>query len=95
MSDVNKSLYMVHCGFYADQGIYESHTNFFVAASNSLEAKKEVKKIPLFLEKHMHIDSMLELNSLSGFNIKLVASDVSESFNIIKHRELSPKNNNK
>ena len=38
----DKKLYVVHVGFYDEQsGIYESHTNFFVAAADQREAKQK------------------------------------------------------
>lgn len=39
---MKRMLYLVHCGFYDTDlcnGIYESHVNFFVAASSTDEAR--------------------------------------------------------
>lgn len=54
-------LYMVHVGFYdveVGEGIYESHMNFFIAASNAKSAKKKTFNLEQFKNKKMHIDGI-------------------------------------
>ena len=90
-------LYLVHCGFYDDEiggGIYESHTNVFVAAESFEEARLKAKQLPEFKLKRMHVDGLQELAAVSGFRI-----DLKEDFSLAgaslvmshKHRDLAPK----
>ena len=47
-------LFMVHVGFYDEEmgeGLYESHINFFIAASNAKSAKKKAFNMEQFKEK--------------------------------------------
>lgn len=67
---LSPKLYMVHCGFY-DQGIYESHVNFFVVASDFKTAKAKAKKLPEYLDKKMHVDGIQEITAVEGFRVKL------------------------
>jgi hypothetical protein len=42
-------LYLVHCGFYDSElsdGLYESHTNIFVAAESFEDARARAKSDP-------------------------------------------------
>ncbi len=51
-------LFMVHVGFYdaeVGEGIYESHMNFFIAASNAKSAKKKTFNLEQFKNKKMHM----------------------------------------
>ena len=68
-------LYSVHCGFYDTEcgGIYESHTNLFVAAESFEEARLQVKSLPLFKSKRMHVDGLEEIEVVDGFRILLVS----------------------
>ena len=92
-----KKLYLVHCGFYDDSlcnGIYESHINLFVAADSFDLARTEVKKHPEFIEKHMHIDGLQEIDAVSGFKITLNEETILKGETHIinyKHRDLAPK----
>ena len=67
-------LFLVHAGFYDENisgGFYESHTNYFVVASDVKEAKLKAKKISEYKEKKMHIDGIKELDSVNGYKIIL------------------------
>ena len=60
-------LFLVHAGFYDDNvssGFYESHTNYFVVASDVKEAKAKAKVIPEYKSKKMHIDAEDRLNEI-------------------------------
>ena len=62
-------------GFYDPaimEGLYEQHSNYFVAAENVKEAKKKAKMNSLFKIKKMHIDGIQELNEMDGFRIILI-----------------------
>lgn len=66
-------LYMTHCGFYDKsflEGIFEQHVNLFVIAQNFEEAKLNAKNLDVVKEKNMHIDGILEINAVSGYNIR-------------------------
>ncbi len=67
-------LYLVHAGFYDDNvssGFYESHTNYFVVASDVKEAKAKAKVIPEYKSKKMHIDGIKEIDVVDGYKISL------------------------
>jgi hypothetical protein len=90
-------LFLVHCGFYdlglAD-GIYESHTNFMVAAEDFEDARKRAKLINVFAEKRMHVDGLQEIEAVDGHRINLLLDAGLEGQSIIKssrHRDLAPK----
>ncbi len=71
-------LFLIHTGFYDESlqgGVYETHTNFFIAASNAQEAKIKVNKNPFFRSKKMHIDSIQEIRSVMGYDVQLVKND--------------------
>jgi hypothetical protein len=68
-------LFLVHCGFYdmeLCEGIYESHVNLFVVASNFEDAKIRVRENLEFKERKMHVDGLQEVALVSGFNIDLI-----------------------
>jgi len=66
-------LYMAHVGFYEkSNGIYEIHSNIFVAAADILDAKEKIKNKPVFIEKNMHIDGIQELLNVDGYDIRLI-----------------------
>lgn len=91
-------LYLVHCGFY-DQtladGIYESHTNFFVAANSFEDARVRVKEVEEFKERKMHVDGVQEINVVNGHRVNLSRdSTLGESETQVvssRHRDLAPK----
>ena len=90
-------LYLVHCGFYDStvcDGLYESHVNFFVAATSFEEARIKAKQLPEFSAKRMHVDGLQEIAAVGGYRIQL-AEDLSlENQTLIlnhKHRDLAPK----
>jgi hypothetical protein len=91
------NLYLVHCGFYDKDicdGIYESHVNFFVAATSFEEARVKAKGIPEFLNKKMHIDGLQEIKIVDGYEIVLNPSAQFQGQTLIKshkHRDLAPK----
>jgi len=67
-----KKLYIVHVGFYDDEiGIYELHSNFFVAAVDIAEVKKIVKSKDIFKKKQMHIDAVQEIDIVDGYKVTL------------------------
>ena len=76
------NLYLVHVGFYdgivSAGGVYESHTNFFVAAPNAQDARAAAKAMDLYKEKRMHIDGIQEINMVGGYKIQLVKDEASK-----------------
>ena len=67
-------LFLVHAGFYDENvsgGFYESHTNYFIVASDVKDAKSKAKEIPEYKEKKMHIDGIKELDAVNGYKIVL------------------------
>jgi len=71
-------LYLVHAGFYDDNvssGFYESHTNYFVVADNVKSAKLKARSIKEYRDKKMHIDGIMEVNEVDGYNINLLPID--------------------
>ncbi|MGZ3775043.1 MAG: DUF1543 domain-containing protein [Pseudobdellovibrionaceae bacterium] len=86
-------LFSIHCGYYDEDifnGIYEFHINIPVAAVSVEEAKVEVRKIPVFKKKKMHIDGIEEIKSVNGYRIELI-SDAENIGTIIEqhlHRDL-------
>jgi len=91
-------LYLVHCGFYdphlAD-GIYESHTNFFVAGTSFEDARVKVKEMDGFKERKMHVDGVQEISVVNGHRVELHRDpSLAETENNIvssRHRDLAPK----
>jgi len=70
-------LFMVHVGFYdaeVGEGIYESHMNFFIAASNAKSAKKKTFNLEQFKNKKMHIDGIKEISDVEGYKVVLEKS---------------------
>ena len=68
------NLYMMHVGFYdhsIGEGIYESHINYFIAASDPKDAKTKVLALEEFQDRNMHIDGIKELDSVNGYKIIL------------------------
>jgi len=67
-------LYLVHCGFYdleLCEGIYESHVNLLIVASDFDDAKVRVRENTEFKKRKMHVDGLQEISIVSGFNINL------------------------
>lgn len=65
-------LFVVHAGFYDPEiGIYELHTNFLVAAEDTLAVKKRVMEKEVFKRKNMHIDAVQEIDVIDGYKIIL------------------------
>jgi hypothetical protein len=80
-------LYMVHCGFYDQgmcQGIYESHVNFFVVASDFKTAKARAKKLPEYIEKKMHVDGIQEITAIEGFRVNLVEDEALKGTSLVE-----------
>ncbi len=92
------NLYLVHCGFYdmelAD-GIYESHTNFFVVADSFEHARVRAKEIPDFKGKRMHVDGVQEISAVLGHRIRLerdaTLAEGESDIRSHRHRDLAPK----
>ncbi len=70
-------LFLAHCGFYdqtlaeGGRNIFESHHNFYVAASDAAEAKARVKEKALFKDKKMHVDGLHEISAVDGYRVVL------------------------
>ena len=100
MVDVNMTkLYLVHCGFYEPSladGIYESRTNFFIAASSFETARSKVKEVETFKTRKMHVDGIQEIQIVCGHRIRLERElNLQESETQIlssRHRDLAPSN---
>ncbi|NBW80351.1 DUF1543 domain-containing protein [bacterium] len=90
-------LYLVHCGFYDSElsdGLYESHTNIFVAAESFEDARARAKFNPDFKKRKMHVDGIQQIEAVDGFQIRLEADAQLEGKNVIanfKHRDLASK----
>ena len=70
-------LFQVHTGFYdsnISDGFYEGHTNIFVCAKDEKEARKAVKEKKEYKKFKMHIDGVLEIDTVEEYEIKLVKS---------------------
>lgn len=93
----NLKLYLVHCGFYDPElqdGIYESHVNFPVAAASFEDARARAKLHPDFQKKRMHVDGLQEIQAVNGFRINLENDpSLAEQTLVIsnRHRDLAPK----
>lgn len=89
-------LFLVHCGFYDSEisdGLYESHTNFFVAAESFEDARTKAKLLKEFQAKRMHVDGLQEIQAVDGFKIQLEpdATLINKTMIInFKHRDLAP-----
>lgn len=88
-------LYLVHCGFYDESvgdGLYEGHTNFFVAATNFEEARARAKQLPEYKARRMHVDGLVEIEAVDGFRVVLESAPMHEGKTLLinqKHRDLS------
>ncbi|MBS1984793.1 MAG: DUF1543 domain-containing protein [Bdellovibrionales bacterium] len=89
-------LYLVHCGFYdteVSDGLYESHTNFFVAANSFEEARIQAKQLPEFQRKRMHVDGLQEVQAVNGQRVQLTPdASLGEQTIVVnhKHHDLAP-----
>ncbi len=94
----DKKLYIVHLGFYDQEtnfGVYESHTNVFVAASTPQEAKLIAKAMPMYKNKKMHTDGIQEITAVQGFRVKLepdASLDNDTVLNNFDYTQLNPAN---
>lgn len=82
-------LYMVHCGFY--DGIYEGHTNLFVAAEDFTSAKIKVREEVDFKNRKMHVDGLQEITLVNGYQVNLIQSSDGINVTVLKnnlHRDL-------
>ena len=83
-------LFMVHVGFYdaeVGEGIYESHMNFFVAASNAKSAKKKTFNLEQFKNKKMHIDGIKEISDVEGYKVILEKSSDKNKSKVYSYNE--------
>ena len=81
---------MVHVGFYdaeVGEGIYESHINFFVAASNAKSAKKKTFNLEQFKNKKMHIDGIKEISDVEGYKVILEKSSYKNKSKVYSYNE--------
>lgn len=63
-------LYLVHVGFYDEEiGIYELHSNIFVVAEDVSSAKEKIKQKPVYQKNKMHIDGIIEIINIDGYEI--------------------------
>lgn len=87
-------LFLVHCGFYNEtwgNNIYENHTNFFVAANDAQDARVKTKALPQVKELRMHVDGLIEIKQIDGFEIQLQKTNSDKTEMICHtHRELAP-----
>lgn len=91
------NLYLVHCGFYDHElsdGVYESHTNFFVAAESFDDARAKAKLNPEFKGKRMHVDGLQEIQAVDGYRVSVARDVALEGRSVVvssRHRDLAPK----
>ena len=81
---------MVHVGFYdaeVGEGIYESHMNFFIAASNAKSAKKKTFNLEQFKNKKMHIDGIKEISDVEGYKVILKKSSHKNKSKVYSYNE--------
>ena len=68
---------MVHVGFYDEaigEGIYESHLNYFIAATGAKQAKKKAMNLKDFKGLKMHVDGIKEISNADGYDVILKKS---------------------
>ena len=89
-------LFLIHTGFYdldLCEGIYESHANYFVVASDFQDARLKAKSLPDFKSKKMHVDGIQEITLVDGFEVQLKESPEHKGVTRItshRHRDLAP-----
>jgi hypothetical protein len=88
-------LYLVHCGFYDSDlcdGIYEGHANLFVAAKDFDDAKVRARLDPSFQKRRMHVDGVVEIETVQGCHVHLIPRDGQEGQTRLRssrHRDLA------
>ncbi len=93
-----KKLYQIHCGYYdpsVAQAVYEFHVNYFVVAESFEEARLKAKEVPEFKEKKMHVDGVVEINAIDGYQVSLSFDPSLEGASKTisqRHRDLAPQN---
>ena len=83
-------LFMVHVGFYdaeVGEGLYESHMNFFIAASNAKSAKKKAFNMEQYKAKKMHIDGIKEISDVEGYKVVLEKSSTKNQSKVYSYNE--------
>ena len=83
-------LFMVHVGFYDEEmgeGLYESHINFFIAASNAKSAKKKAFNMEQFKVKKMHIDGIKEILDVEGYRVVLEKTSHTNKSKVYSYNE--------
>jgi hypothetical protein len=83
-------LFMVHVGFYDEEvgeGLYESHINFFIAASNGKSAKKKAFNMEQFKAKKMHIDGIKEISDVEGYRVLLEKTSHTNQSKVYSYNE--------
>lgn len=76
-------LFMIHVGFCDKAvGMYELHSNIFIVANNVKEAINNVKNKEIYINKKMHIDSVLEIKNIDGYDINLSKNEASQNNNL-------------
>lgn len=91
------NLYLVHVGYYdagLGQSIFESHADLVVAASSFEEARTKAKAQGLEHGQRVHIDGMLRIDMVEGYQVELHPVETSGGKTILtsnKERELAPK----
>ena len=81
---------MVHVGFYdaeVGEGLYESHMNFFIAASNAKSEKKKAFNMEQFKAKKMHIDGIKEISDVEGYKVVLEKSSTKNQSKVYSYNE--------
>jgi hypothetical protein len=86
----------VHCGFYDEKvgnGIFESHTDFFVIGSTFAEAREKARANSSFKEMRMHIDGLIHIKAVDGFKIECIQGAEGAQTELVSHkyRDLAPK----
>ena len=84
-------LYLVHTGFYdksIDDGFFEQHTNILVVASSPYEAREDVKQMPEFIMKKMHIDGIKEIENVDGYELVLKSTNKKPNINTFNHYQV-------
>lgn len=86
-------LFLVHLGYYDahSAGVFESHTNLFVVASDWEAARVKAKSLPLVIEKQMHIDGLQKIERVDGYAIQLAAVGGDNLISSHHFRELGSK----
>ena len=84
-------LFMAHVGFYDQSiggGLYETHLNYFIAASNAKDAKDKTKALEEFKQKSMHIDGIKEISNVQGYDVILKESSTTNEGQVISYDEV-------